>query len=1079
MRGTIIPVITLVAAFAGVACEDGPSQTFTPEPVGAGNVINGPGGGALSPDSGLISGQAHASFDASFGGSNANILCTAAQVQAARKRCFGAPISPPGLGACLDIAGGPMSNGGSGWEPGDNPATYYNPATETWTGATVEQAEAILCQATPFQFFQGLTNSVAWGDQAEVGVLYNTSNRQITDILLQTGYEGGLSATSVDGKTTYTVNLNNTPPTETNVKTGATTTILLDWNSPAGVTAINVFADALYDALRNKYSPTTPSDEGCADPVAQCCVDKGDCVIGNNGTGGGYFFYTPLGLAIFVNTTVGSIQANSTFTLFDQQVVKELPFATSAALMKLDSAGIGPSALASNELGTSTSCNYTLGMKFSDFNSNCVDIFPTNTAAGVLNNTIETRKLFGALNHTDETFIFSVLGLDPNFSATLGPDQVVADLKDNATGDPILIPGEVQEPGPNDTAYSFNIDQYFVGVVANDFANNDATQAQDWHGIGLVTLETAYLVQKYMQAGYGVTANLGDPGCIANPVNPGNGKVCSGLEGVVTSAPPASVVGLPPTMAFNAVGAGAATATCANTPADGGACSAADTVPAVDTAISVGLKPGTWYADFCTAGAGVSSTGAPQGYVCTDDYYFTAFQNAVAASFPPGTPIPATLGDRRFFFQQWILAFIKYMHVANNPNATLAMVDAAESVTDDIYFDSQGGGFESGAYVDRTSVNTLGQAPTVLTIGTNLTTSVMNNFDFTRFNTRGETALYTALTTTAGDKPGYEPQYVTNLAGSPVLQAVYGSYACATNTQALTDNCPCTGGIVAGQVTPDLTSGGAPIPGDGGTLDAGPYLVNCPVAPVDVFGNPIYAPYAPAFGHSFLNIAANGSSPTASAMKVTTSPTTDLIQSAIVTIPIWANPFDPTTATPGDKTISALVPYMPQGADVGFPVTIDGSRDKFYNTFNVDFSGTTGDGANGSISASVDYEILQLPTGDGGTAASTVVRAIETTSYLGLVFMCNEGTDILQVRMYDNADEVFAFLAAHPDVSATQQGAQSDCGIEIKYSVYGNYADYISSNTNGVRLGFTPGFGGSVVTDVTLFDPNVVAALGQ
>ncbi len=986
---------------------------------------------------------------------------------------------PPGLAACLDIAGGPTSNGGSGWQPGDNPTTYYNPATETWTGATVEQAEAILCQATPYQFFQGLTNSVAWGDQAEVGVLYNTSNRQITDLLLQTGYEGGLSATSVDGKTTYTVNLNNTPATQTNTANGTTTAVLLDWNSPAGVTAINVFADGLYDALRAKFSPTTPTDEGCGDPVAQCCVDSGHCIIGNNGAGGGYLWFTPLGLAIFVSTTVGSVQANSTFTLFDQQLVKTLPFSNSAALLKLDSTGIGPAALTTNALGTGKTCNYTLGMKFSDFDTNCVQVFPTTTDGGAINNQIETRKLFGALNHTDETFIFNVVGVDPNFSATLGPTQVVADLTDDA-GVPVLVPGEVQEPTPNDTAYALNIDQNFLGVIANDFANNDATQAQDWHGIGLVTLETAYLVQKYMKAGYGVTTDLGDPACLANPSSPGGGKVCSGLEGIVTSAPPSSVAGLPSTMSVNAIGAAAVTATCSMSVADGGTCPAANTVPGVDTNLSVGLKPGTWYAEFCKDGQGVSSTGSPVGYqACGDNYYFTAFQNAVAASFPLGTPVPAVLADRRFFFQQWILALIKYLHVAADPNATLATIDAATSVVDDIYFDSQGGGFESGAYVDRTAVNSTGEPPTVLTVGTNLTTSVINNFDFTRFNTRGENALYTVLTTTPGDKPGSEAQYVTNLVGSPLLQNVYGSYACATNTQAVTDNCPCTAGIVAAGVTPALNDAGAPLNADGGA-DAGPLPVyNCPVAPLDVFGNPLYAPYAPAFGQSFLNIAANGSAPSASAMTVTATAQTELIQSAVVTIPIWSNPFDPTTATSHDKTVTALLPYFPQGADIGFPVTIDGSRDKFYNTFNVDFSGTTGDGAGGSISASVDYEILQLPSGDGGTAPGVVVRAVETTSYLGLVFMCNEGSDVLAVRMYDNADEIFNFLAKYPDLAGNNQGAASDCGIQIKYSIYGNYPDYISSLTNGVRLGFTPGFGGSVVTDVTLFDPNVVASLGN
>ena len=74
--------------------------------------------------------------------------------------------------------------------------------------------------------------------------------------------------------------------------------------------------------------------------------------------------------------------------------------------------------------------------------------------------------------------------------------------------------------------------------------------------------------------------------------------------------------------------------------------------------------------------------------------------------------------------------------------------------------------------------------------------------------------------------------------------------------------------------------------------------------------------------------------------------------------------------------------------------------------------------------------------------------------------------------MYDNVTTVFAWLAAHP-------GAAAACGLETKYSIYGNYADDISFLSTGVRIGFNPGFGGSVASDGTLFDPNIVASLGQ
>ncbi len=45
------------------------------------------------------------------------------------------------------------------------------------------------------------------------------------------------------------------------------------------------------------------------------------------------------------------------------------------------------------------------------------------------------------------------------------------------------------------------------------------------------------------------------------------------------------------------------------------------------------------------------------------------------------------------------------------------------------------------------------------------------------------------------------------------------------------------------------------------------------------------------------------------------------------------------------------------------------------------------------------------------------------------------------------------------------------CGIVIRYSPYDNYADYITSLTNGVRLNITQGGGFGRVVDVTLFVP--------
>src|SRR6202035_1168847 len=164
------------------------------------------------------------------------------------------------------------------------------------------------------------------------------------------------------------------------------------------------------------------------------------------------------------------------------------------------------------------------------------------------------------------------------------------------------------------------------------------------HGIGMLTLEWANIVQQYMVANAGVTSKLGDPDCLApnGPTaglpagagGPANGKVCSGIEGIVTTAPPALA---PASMAINALGTNAL---------------------AIESSYAVGLKPSTWVVDFCTTpgdpttGTGYSNCegggyGGPLGGA-----YFNSMQYAVSTSF--GTnPIPTLLASRRFFFQQF------------------------------------------------------------------------------------------------------------------------------------------------------------------------------------------------------------------------------------------------------------------------------------------------------------------------------------------------------------------------------------------------------------------------------------------
>ena len=63
---------------------------------------------------------------------------------------------------------------------------------------------------------------------------------------------------------------------------------------------------------------------------------RGHCIIGNNGTAGGYFFFVPMNLAVYFQSTVGSTAAQSVPYIVQLGLLKLLPFSVSNNLMKLD-----------------------------------------------------------------------------------------------------------------------------------------------------------------------------------------------------------------------------------------------------------------------------------------------------------------------------------------------------------------------------------------------------------------------------------------------------------------------------------------------------------------------------------------------------------------------------------------------------------------------------------------------------------------------------------------------------------------------------------------------------------------------
>jgi len=114
------------------------------------------------------------------------------------------------------------------------------------------------------------------------------------------------------------------------------------------------------------------------------------------------------------------------------------------------------------------------------------------------------------------------------------------------------------------------------------------------------------------------------------------------------------------------------------------------------------------------------------------------------------------------------------------------------------------------------------------------------------------------------------------------------------------------------------------------------------------------------------------------------------------------------------------------------------------------------------VSANIDYDYFdpQFP------AKGLTLKAAETTDFLGYVFVCLDADsyDLLAVKMYSPAADILDWVNRHP-------ASVESCGLVIRYSPYNNFPDYITSLTNGVRLGITQGRGFGRVVDVTLFAP--------
>lgn len=1027
MRRTKFATLAVVAAISlgTLGCEDGPNQTYSPTPAGLGNQWNNTGGTSVDP--------ATKDFGYLHGGTNAALLCDGPTLQKTWANMDNQPIIPPVGGAGINMAGPDCSLTGGG--------------SCSWTGLTIEQADKQLCQSTNLGDLFGdgeLTN--AWGDQQEVLAHYLVSTHKIDFMVFLPGYNGTITAQGCKG--TVSDGHSYVLPIYTQVQKD-NNNWEIDWNAAKGP---NDWRNEVTSALLCTYAPTLAIDPDCN--------TSGRCIQGNFGDVN-YLYIPVLGTGLWVlNANAPQPQASILYRI-DGYLSKVMPYAGAGAFLKIGD--IGPTATPPANGGVlnpqlNQPCVLQFGLRYDQFLQQCVQVHNDPTQ-----DTAELNKLLGGLTHSTERFDFDVQGIDINFSDnSLQPDQVVLDT---------------DLPHPADTSAKFLVDQSTIGPIVQDFKNNDPNQPKDLHGAGLVYLQYARRAQRDLTAAelasnQGWTSHyIGDTSCNA----PGTSG-CTGLESILTSVPAALVQGdgVLPSTPHGQISPqeitslqGAALTTDPMDP------NAPDPIVQMRLGLKLGHQKAVFCLDHTTSGLQNCDESAYVGDVFTISYSrMCAVLGNGGTSCPAAAVhrLPLDARDNRFFFKEWVQALVQYMKAEGaavqagiDPSTiTLADVDAQTIDEYSIYFDSIGAGqFETAEYIERSAVtDTI--PPLDFVFEADVKNGILDAYVFSRYLFRGERAIEQAMTDSRDGKDhplgSQETALLTNMFGSPVLRngwqdvkasdgsVAYTAFYCATNDDPTHCNGQRPPQLPQGQSNPDGTT----------------YIE-------DIEGKPLLSRYEGAFGSNATVFTLGGgqspSQPVPVALKGGVGPNGDGtfpdIESAMVTVPLHENPYDLTSAPPanGAAAVDVLIPWLPKQPGVGFPVALDGQRDRFIETYQADFSGQ-------QITANVDYDFALDQNGQ--PTKQLMFLAVETTDFLGDVFVCQDPKtkDLLRARMYTSVETILDWIAQHPNT-------YDDCQIIIHYSPYENYADYINSLSNGVRLGVTQGGGFGRIVDGTLYDPTL------
>jgi hypothetical protein len=168
------------------------------------------------------------------------------------------------------------------------------------------------------------------------------------------------------------------------------------------------------------------------------------------------------------------------------------------------------------------------------------------------------------------------------------------------------------------------------------------------------------------------------------------------------------------------------------------------------------------------------------------------------------------------------------------------------------------------------------------------------------------------------------------------------------------------------------------------------------------------------------------------------------------TVPTHDNPYDPTSTPLGG--IRELVPW---DVDSGFDIPTSGTTTKYVSAGRIDLSGL--------VSQNQSYYQCAIDPGGGCT---TPFVATAAPGFLGRVFLCQDGADVLSVEMFTFVLDPLDWLTSH-------SGSQDTCNIIVVYSQFDNYIDEVASLGTGVLVSVGQGGLGDYghVTGAVLIDP--------